>query len=83
MEYKHSDAGKGAQDRSSTRARSASPLWKQVRLTNGINLEPEEAAAALNEINYLLADFLEDDTITEENKIQIQAWVAKHYKKQK
>ena len=48
--YNHSDGGKGSQDRSSVAARSASPLWKQVRLENGAALEPMEAATALNKI---------------------------------
>jgi hypothetical protein len=61
MKYKHSDGGKGAQDRSSVAARSTSPLWKQVRLNNGVSLEPTEAASALNSIIELIKETVLDN----------------------
>ena len=56
--YKYSEAGKGSQDRSNVSARSSSPLWKQVRLKNGVNLEPMEAAEALNKIMSIIEENL-------------------------
>jgi|DEB0MinimDraft_12_1074336.scaffolds.fasta_scaffold00097_16 hypothetical protein len=73
--YNHSDAGKGSQDRSSVAARSASPLWKQVRLENGAALEPMEAASALNKIISIIQEHVIDNVeIDHEIKSKFVDW---------
>jgi hypothetical protein len=73
--YKYSEAGKGSQDRSNVSARSSSPLWKQVRLKNGVNLEPMEAAEALNKIMSIIEENLIDNIeIDKEIKSKFIEW---------
>lgn len=73
--YKYSDAGKGSQDRSTVSARSSSPLWKQVRLENGVSLEPMEAASALNKIISIIKESIIDNAeIENEIKSQFSEW---------
>jgi len=73
--YNYSDAGKGSQDRSNVSARSSSPLWKQVRLKNGVNLEPMEAADALNKIMSIIQEHLIDNIeIDKEIKSKFVEW---------
>jgi hypothetical protein len=73
--YNYSDAGKGSQDRSNVSARSSSPLWKQVRLKNGVNLEPMEAADALNKIMSIIQEHLIDNIeIDKEIKSKFIEW---------
>jgi hypothetical protein len=73
--YNYSDAGKGSQDRSNVSARASSPLWKQVRLKNGVNLEPMEAADALNKIMSIIQEHLIDNIeIDKEIKSKFIEW---------
>ncbi|MGB2185082.1 MAG: hypothetical protein ACPH5P_00235 [Akkermansiaceae bacterium] len=49
------DGGKGPEDRSDVNKRANSPLWKIIKLSSGVSLSPEEAAAAILEAHQLLS----------------------------
>ena len=79
MAYTSSDAGKGSQDRSSTTKRGDCPLWKQVKLKNGLVFTPEEAAKALDDIGDIILEFAQSKLSDTDFVQKLDNWIETHY----
>ena len=78
--FEQYDGGKGPEDRSDTNKRAQCALWKQVKLDNGINLTPEEAAIAINSAQALFAEVLTETLLPSVND-DISNWISQYYPK--
>lgn len=77
--YAQYDGGKGPEDRSNNAKRANSPLWKQVKLPDGVSLTPEEAATALHRAADILHNSVGEAHSDESYETEYTAWFKDYF----
>ena len=71
------DGGKGPEDRSDVNKRANSPLWKVVKLSSGVSLAPEDAAAAIDWAMHIIT--AKDNMLNKVAKHEANHWLKQYY----